>query len=88
MGERFRLRATVDETTFPASVRPIIRALKTHGGIVADNGGAWFMGGVPDPRWDNDALRSLRRITGADFEAVDASGLRVAPTSGQARSQP
>lgn len=88
MGERFRLRATVDETTFPASVRPIIRALKTHGGIVADNGAGWFMSGVPDPRWDNDALRSLRRITGADFEAVDASGLMVEPTSGRARSQP
>lgn len=85
MGQRFRLRASVDEATFPASVRPIVRALKTYGAIVADNGSAWFMSGVPDPRWDDDALRTLGRITGADLEAVDASSLMVAPSSGQAR---
>ncbi|QXC60758.1 hypothetical protein KSP35_20935 [Aquihabitans sp. G128] len=85
MGERFRLKATVDESTFPPSVRPIIRALKTYGGIVADNGSAWYLSGVPDPRWDNDDLQALRRIKGADFVAVDASSLKVSPTSGQAR---
>jgi hypothetical protein len=85
MGQRFRLRAGVDERSFPASVRPIIRALKTYGAIVADNGSAWFMSGVPDPRWDNDALRALGRIEGRDFEAVDASSLAVSASSGQAR---
>ncbi|HEX2575401.1 MAG TPA: hypothetical protein VHK88_03570 [Aquihabitans sp.] len=85
MGQRFRLRATVDEATFPASVRPIIRALKTYGGIVANNGSAWYMSGVPDPRWQNDDLQALRRIRGSDFVAVDATPMRVSPTSGQAR---
>jgi hypothetical protein len=75
----------VDERSFPASVRPIIRALKIYGAIVADNGSAWFMSGVPDPRWDNDALRALGRIEGRDFEAVDASSLVVSASSGQAR---
>ncbi|CAN5474540.1 hypothetical protein BH10ACT1_BH10ACT1_39910 [soil metagenome] len=85
MGERFRLRAGIDEASFPAQVRPIIRALKTYGGIVADNGSAWYMSGVPDSRWDNDALQALRRIDGSDFVAVDASGLRISSTSGQVR---
>ena len=35
----------------------ILRAMKTYGMIVADNGSAWYMSGVPDPRWDNDLLQ-------------------------------
>lgn len=84
MGERFRLKASVDEANYPAQVRPIIVALKTYGAIVADNGSAWFLSGVPDERWDNDALRALGSIKGSDFEAVDASGMQVSPDSGQA----
>ena len=84
MGQRFRLKASVDETAFPASVRPIIVALKTYGAINADNGSAWYLSGVPDERWDNDELATLRRIEGSDFEAVDASGLMVSPDSGEA----
>jgi hypothetical protein len=61
-------------------------ALQTHGAIVADNGSSWFISGAPDPRWNNTALRTLRTLTGDDFEAVDASGLMVSPTSGQVRS--
>jgi hypothetical protein len=85
MGQWFRLRADVDEADFPSEVRPIVRALKTYGAIIADNGSAWYMSGLPDERWDNDALRSLQNITGADFEAVDASVMMVSPTSGRAR---
>jgi hypothetical protein len=84
MGQVFRLKASVDENRFPAEVRPIIVALKAYGGIVADNGSAWYMSGVPDERWDNDALQALRTIKGSDFEAVDSSSLRVSPNSGQA----
>jgi hypothetical protein len=87
MGQRFRLKASVNEAAYPASVRPIIRALKTYGAINADNGSAWFMSGVPDPRWDNDALQTLRRLRGRDFEAIDASSLRVSANSGQAKAR-
>jgi hypothetical protein len=87
MGQRFRLKASVRESDFPASVRPIIRALKVYGAINADNGSAWFMSGVPDPRWDDDALQALRRLRGRDFEAIDATPLRVSANSGQARSR-
>jgi len=85
MGQRFRLKASVREADFPASVRPIITALKTYGAINADNGSPWYLSGVPDERWDNDALATLRRIKGSDFEAVDAASLRVSANSGQAR---
>lgn len=86
MGQRFRLKASVRESDFPASVRPIITALKTYGAINADNGSAWYLSGVPDPRWNNDDLATLKRIPGSSFEAVDASGLMVSSGSGQARS--
>jgi hypothetical protein len=85
MGQRFRLKASVKESDFPASVRPIITALKTYGAINADNGSAWYLSGVPDPRWNNDDLATLRRIPGSSFEAVDASSLVVSSGSGEAR---
>jgi hypothetical protein len=88
MGERFRLKASVDENTFPVQVRPIIVALKTYGAIVADNGSAWYLSGAPDERWDNDALRTLATIKGSDFEAVDGSGLMIDVDSGEARPLP
>ena len=44
--------------------------------ILADNGSNWYVSGAPDPRWSNDDLHTLHRVTGADFEVVDASSLR------------
>ncbi|MCU1453815.1 MAG: hypothetical protein JWN46_1961 [Acidimicrobiales bacterium] len=88
MGQRFRLKRTVDPLGFPASVRPIVAALQTYGGIVADNGSAWYLSGAPDARWNNDDLATLGRLTGADFDAVDGTKLLVAPGSGQAKPQP
>ena len=43
--------------------------------FVADNGSDWFVSGAPDPRWDDDALRDIRNLTGADFEVVDTGPL-------------
>jgi len=57
--------------------RVVATALKTHGGIVADNGSAWYLSGVPDEQWDNDDLRTLRTLDGNVFEVVDASSLRA-----------
>jgi hypothetical protein len=85
MGLRLRLRAGVDIGGFPSQARVILRAMRTHGLVVADNGSSGFIGGVPDERWDNDALHQLRRVTLADFEAVDTTGLRVSPASAAAR---
>ena len=73
MGLRLRLRAGVDVGGFPYQARVILQAMRAHGLVVADNGSSGFIGGVPDERWGNDALRQLRRVTLADFEAVDTT---------------
>ncbi len=41
------------------------------------------MTGAPDKRWNNSELDQLKRLTGADFEAVDERALMVNPDSGQ-----
>ncbi|CAG0981678.1 hypothetical protein PHYC_01799 [Phycisphaerales bacterium] len=71
MGLRVRLKASFDIAPFPASVRPILRAMKTYGMFVADNGSDWFVSGAPDPRWNDDELHTLGQVHGSDFEAVD-----------------
>lgn len=84
MGQRFRLRANFDISSYTSDVRVILQALKTYGMFVADNGSAWFISGAPDSRWNNDNLGTLRNVVGSDFEAVDDSGFMVNANSGQA----
>ncbi|MBK7893508.1 MAG: hypothetical protein IPJ90_01120 [Anaerolineaceae bacterium] len=84
MGLRLRLRADYDISGFSPPMQVILQAFKTYGLILADNGSAWYISGVPDARWDNDMLHEMDVITGADFEAVDTSSLMINPNSGQA----
>jgi hypothetical protein len=88
MGQRFRLKATFDVSGFSSDTKIILRALKKYGMILADNGSSWFISGVPDPRWNNDVLHELSRVSGSEFEAVDESSLMVNPDSGQAKQTP
>ncbi len=76
MGLRVRLKSSVDTSPFPPQARVVLEALKRYGMILADNGSPWYVSGAPDPRWSNDDLHSLGRLTGADFEVVDTSRLR------------
>ncbi|MBX3014684.1 MAG: hypothetical protein KF832_24400 [Caldilineaceae bacterium] len=85
MGQRFRLRADFDLSSFAPPVQVILRAMQRYGIILADNGSAWYLSGAPDERWDNDLLQELHRIRGRDFEAVDVSALQLHPDSGQIR---
>ncbi|MDD1660945.1 MAG: hypothetical protein LUQ49_00610 [Methanomicrobiales archaeon] len=86
MGQRFRLKAGFDLSGFSPETQVILKALKRYGMILADNGGAWYISGVPDERWDNDALVSeFSRVKGSDFEAVDESSLMITAGSGRAR---
>jgi hypothetical protein len=87
MGQRFRLRADFDQSGFPAEVQVILTALKKYGMILADNGSALYISGVPDPRWSDDDLRELRQVTASDFEAVDVSALMGDPDSGQIHTE-
>ena len=84
MGERFRLKATFDISSYPADVQVILRAMKKYGIILADNGSAWYISGKPDDRWNNTNLHTLGNLLGSNFEAVDASSLMIDPNSGAA----
>jgi hypothetical protein len=86
MGQRFRLKADFAIEGFSAINQRILTALKTYGMMLADNGSAWYLSGVPDERWDNDDLHELDVIEGTDFEAVDVSGLMVNEDSGQVQT--
>jgi hypothetical protein len=75
MGVRVRLKASFDTRPFPPQARVVLEALKRYGMIVADNGSDWYISGAPDPRWSNDQLHTLGRVTGNNFEVVDTSSL-------------
>jgi IPT/TIG domain len=86
MGERFRLKASVDISQFSPSNQVILQALKDYGMIVADNGSPWYLSGAPSTLWSDDDLHALTRIPGSDFEAVDLTPIvtGLSSTSGPA----
>jgi hypothetical protein len=77
MGMRVRLKASyVIPATFSKETKAILKALKTYGMFVADNGSGWYLSGAPDPRWDNDALvGELSQVGRANFEVVKMVGV-------------
>jgi hypothetical protein len=70
MGMRVRLKAGFDASSYPPQAQVILRAMKTYGMIVADNGSDWFFSGTSDPRWDDGQLNTLKQLHGSDFEVV------------------
>lgn len=70
MGMRVRLKAAFDISGFSPAMQVILRALKKHGMLVADNGSNWYISGAPDPRWNDDELSTLKTIKGSNFEVV------------------
>lgn len=75
MGLRLRLKAGVDLSGLGPQARIVARALQRYGGMLADNGTAWSFSGSPDPRWNDEDLHTLDRLTGSDFEVVDTRSL-------------
>jgi hypothetical protein len=87
MGARFRLKASFHLSSSKCS-RPcqvVIRAMKTYGLILADNGSNWYFQGTTDRRWTYTMVDQLKQVPASAFQAVDESCLRVQPSSGQAR---
>ena len=72
MGERLRLRADFDTSSFPPHARAILEGLKRYGMIVADQGHSWSLSVSPDQRFEG--LESLSKVQGRDFEVVDTTG--------------
>lgn len=70
MGTRLRLKASFDISGFPADDQVILTAMKKYGLILADNGSAIFISGVPDSRWNNSDLNLLKSITASNFDVV------------------
>ena len=48
MGQRFRLKASFDISSYTSDVQVILKALKRYGMIIADNGSSWYISGEPD----------------------------------------
>jgi hypothetical protein len=95
VGQRFRLKSSVDISGFPPQAKTIAQALKTYGLIVTDQHGGTTnveIIGNSDPRWDTSwnspGLSPLRELSLKDFEAVDTSSLMIRQDSMQARVPP
>jgi hypothetical protein len=76
MGLRLRLKGSFDLSSFSATNRAILAALKKYGMIVADNGSDWYISGAPDPRWNDEDLAELSAVKGSDFEVVETGPVR------------
>ena len=67
----------------PGGVRHALRftVSRSRGACVpqaADNGSNWYVSGVPDDCWNNDALSSeLRQVQGSNFDVLRMDGLLV-----------
>ena len=70
MGMRVRLKANVDISGFPPNVQVILRALKTYGMFLADNGSSFYVTGTHDMRWNDDEIGAMKQLRGRDFEVV------------------
>jgi hypothetical protein len=88
MGARFRLKAGYSLAGLRPDTVAVVKAMKTYGLILADNGSPWYFQGTSDTRWPSALLDQLKRIPASAFEAVDESRLMVNVDSGQARALP
>jgi hypothetical protein len=85
MGAHFRLKADYDISKFPPELQILLRAMKTYGIILTDNGAYWYVNGAPDECWNSDMLHLLDMLKGDDFEAVDTSVLMGNPDSAETK---
>jgi hypothetical protein len=75
MGMRMRLKASFDISGFSAANQVILTALQQYGIILADNGSAIYITGMPDEHWNNNDLGALKSITASDFDVVQVDPL-------------
>ena len=81
MGARFRLRASWQPTGLSSYARVVVRAMKTYGLVLADNGSPWFFQGEQNAQWPAGLIDDLKQIPASAFVAVDTSSLRVSANS-------
>jgi hypothetical protein len=73
MGERLRLKADYAISGFSKEVQAILKGLKKHGMLVADNGIDWALSSAPDERIPS-LHEELRKVKGSAFEVVEMPG--------------
>jgi hypothetical protein len=69
-GARIRLKANFDISSYSATNKIILQAMKKYGLILADIGSNLYITGAPDDRWNNDDLQKLGQLHGSNFEVV------------------
>lgn len=76
MGERFRLKKSVDISKFSPHAKAIAKGMQKYGLIVADNGGTrgmdWMISITPDYRFKG--LEDLFQLKPSDFEVIVPTG--------------
>lgn len=85
MGARFRLKAGFSLTGYRHDTVVVLKAMKTYGLVLADNGSPWFFGGTSERGWPRGLLDELKTIPASAFEAVDTRPLEVRHNSGATR---
>ena len=85
MGARFRLVAGFSTAGYGAKARAVIKAMKTYGLVLADNGSAWYFQGEQNRHWPSRLVEELKTIPASAFVAVDTSSLMVDPDSAQVK---
>jgi hypothetical protein len=84
MGARFRLKASFPIGHYSRDTRVVLKAMKTYGLILADNGSPWYFQGASSTHWPTTLLDELKTIPAKDFRAVDESSLRRSANSARA----
>lgn len=85
MGARFRLKAGFSTSGYGPAAREVIRAMKTYGLVLADNGSPWYFQGEQNKNWPNALIADLKEIPASAFVAVDTSGLIVDQDSAEVK---
>lgn len=86
MGARFRLKAGFSTAGLSPATVAVVRAMKTYGLVLADNGSPWYFQGEQNRHWPERLIEELKGIPASAFIAVDTSSLRVSPSSAQVAS--
>jgi hypothetical protein len=82
MGARFRLKSGFSMAGYSHDAKVVLRAMKTYGLILADNGSDWYFQGDASRGWHSKLVSELKTIPSKAFEAVDESSLQKSKNSG------
>jgi hypothetical protein len=85
MGARFRLRKSFPIGKYNEETQVILRAMRTYGVILADNGSNWYFGGSEDQGWPSQVLDELKSIPAGAFVAVATGRMKVSKDSAAAK---